>query len=171
MCWPAPAGLPVPARPACSSASPACFICQPAPALAGHQPGTGLGGGGGRCEIISEILDTRTRNVVAESRICDYVLSNELISKTIAMVSENQSMNEVLAELFRSEGNELYIRPATDYTHPGEDLCFFEARAARQSRHAHTATQACQLSPRRHPAGRPRAPMRCRSLSAAAPLP
>lgn len=38
-----------------------------------------------RCEIVSEILDIRTRNLFAETQCCDYVLSNELMSKTLAM--------------------------------------------------------------------------------------
>jgi len=119
-----------------------------------------------KCEIISEILDTRTRGIIAETRICDYVLSNELISKTLAMVAEDKQISvrpgrararprrcqdarrrcfgvgggalsgsareradSVLGELFRSEGNEIYIRPAGEYIYPEEELCFFEVMA------------------------------------------
>lgn len=79
-----------------------------------------------QCEIISEVLDTRTRNLIAETKVCDYVLSNELISMALSMVSEDATINLVLKELFTAEGNELYLRPAFYYIHPDEDLSFFE---------------------------------------------
>lgn len=53
--------------------------------------------------IISEILDSRTRNLVSVSRISDYVLSNELVSMALAMVAEDQQINRVLEELFAEQ--------------------------------------------------------------------
>lgn len=53
--------------------------------------------------IISEILDSRTRNLVSVSRISDYVLSNELVSMALAMVAEDKQINRVLEELFAEE--------------------------------------------------------------------
>lgn len=50
--------------------------------------------------IISEILDSRTRNLVSVSRISDYVLSNELVSMSLAMIAEDKQINRVLEELF-----------------------------------------------------------------------
>ncbi|KAG0472182.1 hypothetical protein HPP92_016728 [Vanilla planifolia] len=76
--------------------------------------------------IISEILDSRTRNLVSVSRISDYVLSNELVSMALAMVAEDKQINRVLEELFAEEGNELCIRPAEYYLYEQEELCFFE---------------------------------------------
>ncbi|ONK70987.1 uncharacterized protein A4U43_C04F3550 [Asparagus officinalis] len=74
--------------------------------------------------IISEILDSRTRNLVSVSRISDYVLSNELVSMALAMVAEDKQINRVLEELFaeqdvthtmyceRSEQQKYYARAA-----------------------------------------------------------
>ncbi|KAA8536575.1 hypothetical protein F0562_029053 [Nyssa sinensis] len=76
--------------------------------------------------IISEILDSRTRNLVSVSRISDYVLSNELVSMALAMVAEDKQINRVLEELFAEEGNELCIRPAEFYLYDQEELCFYE---------------------------------------------
>lgn len=53
--------------------------------------------------IISEILDSRTRNLVSVSRISDYVLSNELVSMALAMVAEDKQINRVLEELFAEQ--------------------------------------------------------------------
>ncbi|KAK9167697.1 hypothetical protein Scep_002888 [Stephania cephalantha] len=76
--------------------------------------------------IISEILDSRTRNLVSVSRISDYVLSNELVSMALAMVAEDKQINRVLEELFAEEGNEMCIRPAEFYVYDQEELCFYD---------------------------------------------
>lgn len=76
--------------------------------------------------IISEILDSRTRNLVSVSRISDYVLSNELVSMALAMVAEDKQINRVLEELFAEEGNEMCIKPAEFYLFDQEELCFYD---------------------------------------------
>ena len=53
--------------------------------------------------IISEILDPRTKNLLYMSKICDYVLSNELVSMALAMVAEDRQINYVLEELFAEQ--------------------------------------------------------------------
>ncbi|XP_014519044.1 probable ion channel SYM8 isoform X1 [Vigna radiata var. radiata] len=79
-----------------------------------------------RSIIISEILDSRTRNLVSVSRISDYVLSNELVSMALAMVAEDKQINRVLEELFAEEGNEMCIKPAEFYLFDQEELCFYD---------------------------------------------
>ncbi|XP_051177136.1 probable ion channel CASTOR isoform X1 [Lolium perenne] len=76
--------------------------------------------------IISEILDPRTKNLLAMSKISDYVLSNELVSMALAMVAEDRQINYVLEELFAEEGNELQIRQSVLYLREDEELNFFE---------------------------------------------
>eukprot|EP01018_Ginkgo_biloba_P015581 Gb_17779 [translate_table: standard] len=76
--------------------------------------------------IISEILDSRTKNLLSVSKISDYVLSNELVSMALAMVAEDKQINRVLEELFSEEGNEMYIRHAEFYLHDQEELNFYE---------------------------------------------
>ncbi|KAJ4909968.1 putative ion channel POLLUX [Raphanus sativus] len=83
--------------------------------------------------VISEILDSRTKNLVSVSRISDYVLSNELVSMALAMVAEDKQINRVLKELFAEKGNELCIRPAEFYIYDQEEVCFYDImRRARQ---------------------------------------
>ena len=50
-----------------------------------------------------------------ELHIGEFVLSNELVSMTLAMVSENRDVNTLLRELFTPAGNELYVLPAARY--------------------------------------------------------
>ncbi|KAK3166089.1 hypothetical protein QOZ80_1AG0041310 [Eleusine coracana subsp. coracana] len=84
--------------------------------------------------IISEILDSRTRNLVSVSKISDYVLSNELVSMALAMVAEDKQINRVLEELFAEEGNEMCIRSAEFYLYEQEELSFFDIMARARER-------------------------------------
>ena len=86
------------------------------------------------CVVISEILDSRTRNLIQETGISDYVLSNELVSMALAMVSENKEVNTILGEMFQEEGNELYLRQALLYMHEGEEATFFDVMARARER-------------------------------------
>ncbi|PIN16988.1 hypothetical protein CDL12_10356 [Handroanthus impetiginosus] len=85
--------------------------------------------------IISEILDSRTRNLVSVTRISDYVLSNELVSMALAMVAEDKQINRVLEELFAEEGNEMCIKPAEFYLYHQEELSFYDIMVRGRQRH------------------------------------
>ena len=87
-----------------------------------------------RCAVISEILDTRTRHLVADSGLCDYVLSNELISHALSMVAEEPSINAVLRELFTADGQEMLVQPARAYVRDGERLSFWDVAARARAR-------------------------------------
>lgn len=69
--------------------------------------------------IISEILDSRTRNLIQDLNISEFVMSNELVSMALAMVSESADVNVVLGELFSENGNELYCMPVHKYMQQG----------------------------------------------------
>ena len=49
-----------------------------------------------RCVVLSEILDARTRALIADAGISDYVLSNSMVSDAIAMVAEDRDVNRIL---------------------------------------------------------------------------
>ena len=100
-----------------------------------------------RCPVISEILNLQTRHLVAEMGICDYVLSNELVSNAIAAVAEEPLMSRVWDELFRAEGNELYVLPARLYLQPGERLSFFQLSKRLRARSEILLGMACSDDP------------------------
>lgn len=52
---------------------------------------------------------------VQELHVGEFVLSNELVSMTLAMVSESREVNTILTELFTPNGNELYVLPAARF--------------------------------------------------------
>ena len=82
-----------------------------------------------KCVVLSEILDSRTQHLISDAGISDYVLSNELVSMTLAMVAEDRTVNLIVKHLFEEEGSELYIRPARGYVDPGAALSFFDVMA------------------------------------------
>lgn len=65
--------------------------------------------------IISEILDPRTKDLVEQDYGADFVVSSEMTSMLLAQVSERRELNAVFADLFDSDGNEIYLKRAACY--------------------------------------------------------
>ena len=68
-----------------------------------------------RPRIISEILDTRTKDLLEQDYGADFVVSAEMTSMLLAQVSERRELNAVFADLFDSDGNEVYLKRAACY--------------------------------------------------------
>lgn len=62
--------------------------------------------------IISEILDTRTKDLLEQDYGADFVVSAEMTSMLLAQVSERRELNAVFADLFDADGNEIYLKRA-----------------------------------------------------------
>jgi len=65
--------------------------------------------------IISEILDPRTKDLLEQDYGADFVVSAEMTSMLLAQVSERRDLNMVFADLFDSDGNEIYLKRAACY--------------------------------------------------------
>ena len=90
--------------------------------------------------IVVEILDPRTQRTVNESykvwSVADFIQSNELISKMLAMISEEPSVKSILDNLLGGTGTQLAVAPAEEYISPEQDASFFElARECMLTRH------------------------------------
>lgn len=63
------------------------------------------------CVVCCEILDSRTRSVVqlneTVSKLADFVRSNSIISRLLAMVAERREIRLVVDELLGAEGSEV----------------------------------------------------------------
>lgn len=89
------------------------------------------------CIPVSEILDTRTKSLLAVANCKGYVMSNQIISSVVAQVAEEKDINVVLTELFSASGSETYIRPVEKFVDLEDDneLSFWDvALKARQRR-------------------------------------
>jgi ion channel POLLUX/CASTOR len=62
--------------------------------------------------IISEILDPRTKDLLEQDYGADFVVSSEMTSMLLAQVSERRELNAIFADLFDSDGNEIYLKRA-----------------------------------------------------------
>lgn len=78
------------------------------------------------CTVISEIMDPRTKQLVSVAQISDYVVSNELVSKSMAMVLEEREINIVLTELFTADGSEIFMRDCKTYVGKDEKANFWQ---------------------------------------------
>lgn len=84
--------------------------------------------------VVSEMLDDRNRELAEVTQADDFIVSDRLISLLLSQTSENAALTEVFAELFASDGAEIYLRPAGDYIRPGESADFTTVVAAASAR-------------------------------------
>jgi voltage-gated potassium channel Kch len=75
--------------------------------------------------IVSEMLDSRNRNLAEITQADDFIVSDRLVSLMLAQVAENKALNAVFADLFDPEGAEIYLRPASGYVQTGTPLNFY----------------------------------------------
>ena len=66
-------------------------------------------------QLITEVADGDNIDVIQAVGVHDFFISNKLISRIYAQVSEDPSMLVVYNELFNVEGNEIYIKPLERY--------------------------------------------------------
>jgi ion channel POLLUX/CASTOR len=75
--------------------------------------------------IVSEMLDTRNRQLAEATQADDFIVSDRLISLMLAQVAENKRLSDVFADLFDSDGSELYLKPAAEFVQLGVPVNFY----------------------------------------------
>eukprot|EP00943_MAST-04B_sp_MAST-4B-sp1_P001465 g1465.t1 len=82
------------------------------------------------CIVTCEILDPTTHTMIMQNpaiaHMSDYVLSNNTVSKVLAMVAESREVKSVLKELLGSSGCDVAVFPLKRYTHTGVDVSFWD---------------------------------------------
>ena len=74
--------------------------------------------------IVTEVLDSRNRELARSTSADDFIVSDELLSLLLAQISEEAALADVLTGLFDSDGSEIYLRPAADYVAEGSHTSF-----------------------------------------------
>lgn len=87
-----------------------------------------------RINVVSEMLDERNRKLAEVCQIDDFIVSDQLVSLMMTQVSENPEISAVFAELFASEGSEIYLRPAEWYVALGREVDFATVIAGARGR-------------------------------------
>jgi ion channel POLLUX/CASTOR len=89
---------------------------------------------GKRINIVSEMMDLRNRALAQVARADDFIVSDKLISLMLSQLAENRHLHAIFAELFGSEGSEIYLRSAAHYVGTDAEVDFYtviEAAARR----------------------------------------
>merc|ERR1711871_1576473 len=84
--------------------------------------------------LISEILDPRTAELVSIAAADDHMVSNNLISQCLAQMSQEDTISNLIEDLFNPVGNEMHIKDIRLYAFPGESLSFWELLARGRTR-------------------------------------
>lgn len=85
--------------------------------------------------FVTEMLDIRNRRLAEAGRADDFIVSDEIISMMLAQLSENAELEPIFDELLDAEGNEIYLRPASDYVVCGAAVRFYDITESACRRH------------------------------------
>ena len=88
--------------------------------------------------VVSEMIDDRNRALASVADVDDVVVSGQIISLLVTQLSEDLRLEAVFGELLDNDGAEIYLRPATWYVQPGDEVSYatMVAGAARRGESA-----------------------------------
>ena len=66
-------------------------------------------------KLITEVLESANRELVAHAGVNDFIISNRMVSMIFAQISEEPDIQRVYENLFSEEGSEIYVKPASLY--------------------------------------------------------
>lgn len=75
--------------------------------------------------IVTEMLDPRNQSLAKVAKPDDFVISEQIISRMLAQISEQKMLNQVFTQLFNPEGAEIYLKPITNYVEIAKPINFF----------------------------------------------
>ena len=89
-----------------------------------------------KTQIISEVMDSHNLELIAKTGANDFIISNQMISKIFAQVSENPEVLRVYEHLFQEDGSEVYLKPVRLYfaSVPTEPVTYADLMLAAQAR-------------------------------------
>lgn len=84
--------------------------------------------------VVSEMVDSRNRELAEVTKADDFIVSDKLISLMLSQISENKQLASVFEQLFSSSGSEIYLRPAEWYINPDATVNFYTVLEAARLR-------------------------------------
>lgn len=84
--------------------------------------------------IVSEMRDIRNKELAEVAQADDFIVSDQVISRMLAQMSENSLLKKVYDVLFQSEGSEIYLRPIKNYIQLDTEVNFYNLVASAQTR-------------------------------------
>lgn len=74
--------------------------------------------------IVTEMLDLKNRELGVVAKADDFIVGDNLISLLLSQLSENKLLKNVYDELFKAEGSEIYLKPASRYIQTNVEVDF-----------------------------------------------
>lgn len=66
-------------------------------------------------KIITQILNSDNQEIITQTDVDDFIISNKLITMILAQLSENPIVKKLYDDLFSEDGSEIYVKPADLY--------------------------------------------------------
>lgn len=85
-----------------------------------------------RPSIVSEMFDTRNRELAEVTRADDVIVGDKLVSQLLAQMAESPEL--LLDDLFDADGSEVYLRPVREYVRTGVPVSFYTVVVAARRR-------------------------------------
>ena len=65
--------------------------------------------------IITQVLNSENQEIITQTNVNDFIISNKLITMILAQLSEESLMKIFYDDIFSEDGSEIYVKPATLY--------------------------------------------------------
>lgn len=66
-------------------------------------------------KIITQVLNSDNQELIEQSNVDDFIISNKMITKIMAQISENPEIKILYDHIFCEKGSEIYLKPVTYY--------------------------------------------------------
>ncbi|MCD2259170.1 CASTOR/POLLUX-related putative ion channel [Psychroserpens luteolus] len=85
--------------------------------------------------IITQVLNSENQEIITQTNVDDFIISNKLITMILAQLSEESLMKTFYDDIFSEDGSEIYVKPASLYfdTFP-QNIKFVDAIFCAQQR-------------------------------------
>ena len=78
-----------------------------------------------KVNIVSEMFDQNNRELAAVTKADDFIISDNLISRMLAQLSETSDLKKVYDDLFDADGSEIYLKDAVHYVKADMPVNFY----------------------------------------------
>lgn len=68
-----------------------------------------------RTKIITQVLNSENQDIILQTNVDDFIISNKLITMILAQLSEEPLIKVLYDDLFSEDGSEIYVKPANLY--------------------------------------------------------
>ncbi|MCG8574765.1 MAG: hypothetical protein MI810_07765 [Flavobacteriales bacterium] len=67
-------------------------------------------------KIITQVLNSENQEIITQTDVDDFIISNKLITMILAQLSEEPLIKKLYDDIFSEDGSEIYVKPISLYT-------------------------------------------------------